>query len=129
MQKQKLYLTAEALHTFLTDGSDSLDTLIMCRSAEVELTTSDQSLYEAVGSIEDKGAINLSKLAKLLEVTKTRSYEEMFKRQRMVLTPERAEAIRAKVREGLATNARGDNPRGDNPTTDDQNNNQAGDTR
>jgi len=93
-QKQKSYLKAEAIYRFLLNLDDALDTLIMCRSSEVELVTTDQSIYEAIGAVEDKASINLNKLTKLLEVADILSFKESMKKQRKILTNERVSQIR-----------------------------------
>ena len=93
-QRQKSYLKEEAIYRFLLGLDDALDTLIMCKSSEVELVTTDQSIYEAIGAVEDKTKINLNKLTKLLEVAEVLSFKESMKKQRKILTNERASQIR-----------------------------------
>ena len=65
--KQKLYLKADAIFKYLT-GEDNLHTLITTQNTEVELITTDQSLYEALGSV-NRDEIDVNLLVKLLEVT------------------------------------------------------------
>ena len=88
MQIQKKYLKAEAIVKFF-NGDDVLDTEIMCNPSR-NLITTDQSLYEALGSFEDKSKIDLNRLVKLLEVVEVVSYTRTFKRPRKILTPQRA---------------------------------------
>ena len=68
-QKQTMYLTAEAIYKYLLGIDDTIETLILCRSSQINLITTDQSLYEALGSIKDRTMIDYNKLVKLLEVT------------------------------------------------------------
>ena len=76
-QKQTLYLTAEAIYRYLLGMDENLETLILCKSQTVNLITTDQSLYEAIGSVEDKNnTIDYNKLVKLFEVTTVKSFEE-----------------------------------------------------
>jgi hypothetical protein len=84
------------MHRFLTQQDDKLDTLIMCGGAR--LLTTDQSLYEALASIEDKSEINISKLTKLLEATDIVSHTNVTKKPRQELSPERAEEITKRAR-------------------------------
>jgi hypothetical protein len=56
--------------------------------------TTDQALYEALGSIEDRDTINFNKLIKLLEVTTIASFKTAMKKSRNILTHERADDIR-----------------------------------
>lgn len=92
--KQRMYLTAESIYKFLLEIDDEIDTLILCKSSEVNLMTTDQSVYEALGSIEDKSKINFNKMVKLFEVTQVVSYSTAMKKPRKLLTEERVEEIR-----------------------------------
>lgn len=92
--KQRTYLKAGSIYKFLLELDEELDTLILCKSSEVHLMTTDQSLYEAIGSIKDKSQINFNKLVKLLEVTEVVSYAQSMKRSRSILTEKRVEQIK-----------------------------------
>jgi hypothetical protein len=97
IQKQRMYLRAETIYQFLTDENDELDTLVMCQN-KVNLVTTDQSLYEALGSIDDKGKINFNKLVKLLEVTEVASFKQVMHKERKILKDERVNEVRDKAR-------------------------------
>jgi len=97
--KQRMYLTAESIYKFLLEMDDKLDTLVLCKSSEAHLITTDQSLYEAIGSIEDKSKINFSKLVKLIEVTEIASFAQSMKKPRKILTDKRVEDIRGLKKE------------------------------
>jgi hypothetical protein len=86
--KQAFYLTSEAMLKYFLGTSDQIDTLIMCKSSEVNISTTDQNLYEALGSIEDRDKFNPGKLVKLLEVV---SVEHAPKK---ILTHERVKELR-----------------------------------
>ncbi|AJF60896.1 TPA: hypothetical protein HA239_03355 [Candidatus Woesearchaeota archaeon] len=94
--KQKMYLKPEAILKYLM-GEEKLHTLITTQNTEVNLITTDQSLYEALGSVDDRSKINLNLLVKLLEVVKIVPHDEMAKEERKVLSPERAEELRKSV--------------------------------
>jgi hypothetical protein len=95
-QKQKLFLHAEAVYRFLLEKDENIDTLILCKNTMVDIITSDQALYEAIGSIEDKSKINFSKLVKLLEVVEIVSAKALGK-QRNILIDDRVNQIRGSV--------------------------------
>ncbi|MFH2021589.1 MAG: hypothetical protein ABIJ34_09350 [archaeon] len=95
--KQKMFINAEALLKYLK-GEDQLHTLITTQNHMVELVTTDQSIYEALASVEDRKEIDLNLLVKFLEVTKIVSYAESTKETRKILTPERAEELRRKTK-------------------------------
>lgn len=100
--KQRMYLTAESIYRFLLELDDKLDTLILCKSSEVNLVTTDQSLYEALGSIEDKSKINFNKLVKFMEVTELLPFLQTMKKPRQILTDKRVAEIRALKKEASA---------------------------
>jgi hypothetical protein len=94
-QKQnKKYLSASVIYRYLLGLDSEIDTLILCKSSYIKLLTSDQSIYEAVGAIENKQDINYHKLTKLLEVCEIRPFQEIMKAPRKILTEKRVEQIR-----------------------------------
>jgi hypothetical protein len=90
--KQKMYVKPEAILNYLL-GEEKLHTLITTQGSQVDLFTTDQNLYEALGSIEDRSKIDMNLLVKFLEVTKIRPHEEIAKEQRSVLTLDRVKVI------------------------------------
>jgi len=102
--KGSVYMSARDIYLFLTDKSEELDTLVMCYSSETEVFTTDQSLYEALGSIKSKNNLNYRKLIKLLEVTSIRPFEDFVQKERKILTDERINEIRAVIPEEKINN-------------------------
>lgn len=94
MQQQKMYLNAVTIHRFITKDDEKLDNLIICKPEGIDLITSDQSLYEALASIEDKTKVNLNKLVKLAEITAIKHFPDLTKKQRTIISHERADEIR-----------------------------------
>ena len=94
MQKQKLYLKAEAILKYFLGTSDKIDTLVMCRSNEIDLVTTDQDLYEALGSIKDYDNFNQRKLVKFLEVVEIGSLKRVKGKERTILTHAKVEESR-----------------------------------
>lgn len=86
--KQTYYLTSEAVLKYFLGTSENIDTLIMCKGTEVNLTTTDFNLYEALGSIEQRDNFNINKLIKFLEAVHIESGSKK------VLTHERVEELR-----------------------------------
>lgn len=95
--KQAYYLTSEAILKYFLGTSDNIDTLIMCKGTEVNITTTDLNLYEALGSIEKRDKFNVNKLIKFLEVVHV---EAGVKK---VLTHERVEELRTIAQGGTET--------------------------
>ncbi|MFC1801488.1 hypothetical protein ACFLZB_03410 [Nanoarchaeota archaeon] len=93
MQEQKMVLKAEAIYKYMIGISDKLDTLIMCKPENVCLVAYDQSLYEALGAIEEKGKINYHKMIKFLEVVDIHPFKEKVG-ERKILKDNRVEEIR-----------------------------------
>ena len=94
IQRQKFYLTAEKIYQYLNSKDEKVENLIFCKPDDVHLITSDQALYEALGSFEDRSKIDLNRLVKLLEVVEVNSFTFLMKKERHILKPERAEQIR-----------------------------------
>ena len=91
---QKLYLKAGAILKYFLGTSDKIDTLVMCRNNEVELVTTDQDLYEALGSINDYDKFNQRKLVKFLEVVEIGSLKRVKGKERTILTHAKVEELR-----------------------------------
>ena len=89
---KRIYLKAAIIHEYLR-GNDSLETLIFCNSDRIKFVTTDQSLYEAMGSLEDR-EINMNKLVKLMEVTEVMPFKILMQTDRKILTEERVNEIR-----------------------------------
>ncbi len=92
--KQQRYLTAEAILRYLLQTDDSIDTMIKCNPSGVRLVTTDQSLYEAFGSIKNYDDINLRNLVKFLEVVDIVSFREKMRKPRKILSEKRVEELR-----------------------------------
>jgi len=92
--KEKKFLNANLIFKYLSSENETLDTLVMCNPKEAYIYTFDQSLYEALGSFDDRSQINHNKLVKLLEVMEVLPYRTVMKTKRKVLTQERAEEIK-----------------------------------
>lgn len=96
---KKLFLKAELIYKYFT-GDEKIETLVMCKPNNLELTTTDQSLYEALGSIENKKKIDYNKLVKFLESVDIISFKHSLKKERKILMEERVKEIREYVRTG-----------------------------
>jgi hypothetical protein len=90
--KERYYLNAETIYNYMC-GDDELETAVMCKPEEIDLATSDQNLYEALGSIEDRDTISYHKLVKFLENVDVVSHRETLHTERSVLTHARAKEI------------------------------------
>ncbi len=94
IQKQKLYLKAGAILKYFLGTSDRIDTLVICRNNEIDLVTTDQDLYEALGSLKEYDNFNQRKLVKFLEVVEIGSLKRVKGMDRSILTHERVEELR-----------------------------------
>ena len=93
-----MFLMPEALLKYLP-GEDKLHTLITAKNTEVELITTDQCLYESLGSIKDRSEIDVNLLVKLLEVVTVKPHTEMMHEDRKILTEERVLELRKNIAE------------------------------
>ena len=89
-RKQRMFLSPEAILRYLISDNEKLDTLIMCKSSEIDLFTSDHNIYEAIASIKPYDSFKLNKLAKLLEVAGVVPHNKT----KEILKHERVEEIR-----------------------------------
>jgi len=94
MQKQKLYLKAGAILKYFLGTSNKIETIILCRNNEIDLVTTDQDLYEALGSLKDYDNFNQRKLVKFLEVVEIGSLKRVKGKERTILSHEKVEELR-----------------------------------
>ncbi|MCM2325184.1 MAG: hypothetical protein NDI94_01875 [Candidatus Woesearchaeota archaeon] len=88
-----MLIKPEAILRYLK-GEEKLHTLITTQNDMVQLITTDQYLYEALGSVENRNEIDMNLLVKFLEVTKIVPHEDMTKEARKILTHERVDELR-----------------------------------
>lgn len=94
-QKHKMILTTPAIYKYFCGISQKIDDIILCTPKDTLVTTTDQELYEALASIEDRSIIDVNKLVKFLEVVEIDASERIAGKPRTILTPDGAAAIRA----------------------------------
>lgn len=95
MEKQKsMFLKASAILKYLLGTDDEIETLIMCKPANVELVCYDQSLYEALGSLENQEEFNFRKLVKFLESVDVVSFKKNLQKDKPLLTDKRVSELR-----------------------------------
>ena len=108
---------AETIYNYLL-GKEEVETLIMCKPDGLDLVTTDQSLYEALGSVEDKSSLDYGKLVKFLESVDILSFKHSVKKPRTILKDERVGKIRQLAKNEGSLNIRSNhnenNRRGDN---------------
>ncbi len=92
--KQRIYLKSDTILRFLITDDDAAETLLICKSSEVDLVTTDFDLYEAIASIKSYDDFKLNKLGKLFEVVEVYSYREKMNKAKPVLTEQRVDEIR-----------------------------------
>ncbi|MFH1400347.1 MAG: hypothetical protein ABIH41_02410 [Nanoarchaeota archaeon] len=90
--KQKVFLKPSTIFKYLKGQDADLDSWIMTRE-DLDLSTSDQNLYEAVGSFEDRQKLDINRFVKFLERVNIHSHVQLFKEDRKVLTHERVDEI------------------------------------
>ncbi|MBW3003115.1 hypothetical protein KY328_04025 [Candidatus Woesearchaeota archaeon] len=96
MQKQRMMLKAEAILRYFLGTSDKVETLVMCKPNNVDLVCYDQSLYEAIGSLNPEEKQDaLRKLTKFLESVEVVSFREKTNNERIILKQERVDELRS----------------------------------
>jgi hypothetical protein len=90
-EKQKrMIIKPEAILRYLITEDDKMDTLIMCKGEQLNLITTDYSLYEAMGSVMQYDNFKLNKLVKFFQVVDIQSCG----RKKEILKEERVEELR-----------------------------------
>lgn len=97
MHKKEIFLDAETIFRFLSEIDDDLDTLVLCKPSNIKLIATDQGLYEALASVENRKNVNYNKIVKLFENVEILPYSYYFDKPRKAITLERAEEIRRKA--------------------------------
>lgn len=97
--QQKMFIKAEAILKYLLGTNEQIETLIICKPNDVQLFTYDQSLYEAIGSLDPEEKQCLQRLTKFLESVDILSYSRTFKHPRVILKQERVDELRKLVSE------------------------------
>ena len=92
--KQQYFLTAEALLKYFLGTSERIDTMITCRDPASVLTTTDNELYQAFGSLKNHDSVNRAKIAKFFETVDVFSYRDQKKAEKKILTHERVDELR-----------------------------------
>ncbi|MBI4739826.1 hypothetical protein HY772_09925 [Candidatus Woesearchaeota archaeon] len=88
-RRRNAFLNGATILRYLITDDEKLETAIICKQPDVEFTTTDQELYDALASVKPYDSFKLPKLVKLFEVSRVAGV--MHKR---VLTEEKLEALR-----------------------------------
>ena len=105
-QREKFFVKASTILKYLITDDDKTDTLITCKSNEVNLMTSDFEVHQTLACINEDDNFNLNKLKKFFEVVEISSYENYTKKQKPILKQEDVDKIRE---EALGNKAGGKN--------------------
>ncbi len=95
--RQQYFLTAEALLKYLLGTSESISTMIMCKTPDADLVTTDYELYQAFGSVKNYDDVTKARIVKLLESVDILSYRKEKSDEKKILTHERVEELRKKA--------------------------------
>ena len=87
-------LKASAILKYFLESDEEIDTLISCKTDDIELMCYDVSLYEALGSIKDYDEFNMRRLVKFIESVDIISFKKNVNPEKPVLTHERVEELR-----------------------------------
>ena len=100
-RQETVFVKPEILLRYLITDDDAVDTLITCKHVEYALVTSDNTVYQALGSISQYDDVRLNRLTKFFEVVDVFSAKEKTGKQKMILTQERVEEIRKLALSGV----------------------------
>jgi len=89
-----MVLQADKILKFLITDDDRLNTIIMCKTEEIEILATDYDIYTALASVREYDEFSLAKLKKLFEVTDIQSYKHQTGKDKPILTEEHMEKLR-----------------------------------
>ncbi len=92
--RQQYFLAAEALLRYLLGTSERISTMIMCKTLDTDLVTTDYELYQALGSVNNYDNVTKARLVKLLEAVDIVSHRKENGGEKRILTDERVEELR-----------------------------------
>jgi hypothetical protein len=92
-QKRNLLTAKQILEYFLKEDSE-IETSVLSSS---RLSTTDNALYEALGTIQENDNFNWRKIVKFLESVKVISYENVTGKCKPVLTQKRVDDLRKRI--------------------------------
>ena len=90
---QVCFLTAQAVLKYLLGSSEKIENMILCKSPDAEITTTDYEIYQALGSVKKYDGLMQAKLVKLLENVDVSSHKAQGS-EKKILTHERVEELR-----------------------------------
>ncbi len=90
----KAHLDSVSILKYFLGADDRLETLIMCKVDDTEITTTDFELYQALGSLKSYDSVQHARLVKFLENVDVLSYRLQTGNRKRVLTHEEVERLR-----------------------------------
>lgn len=102
--QETVFIKPEILLRYLITDDDAVDTLITCKHVEYDLVTSDNTVYQALGSITDYDNVRLNRLTKFFEVVDVFSAKEKTGKPKIILTQARVEELRKLALSGVVEN-------------------------
>lgn len=92
--KPAYFLAADAILKYLISNSERIETMILCKSPDTDLTTTDYEIYQALGSLKKYDGLMQAKLVKLFENVDVSSHRSVSGRDKEILTHGRVEELR-----------------------------------
>ncbi len=100
--KEVVFIKPEILLRYLITDDETVDTLITCKNTEYDIVTSDNTIYQALGSIQQYDNVKLNRLTKFFEVVEVFSAKEKTGKEKRLLTHERVEELRKLALSGVS---------------------------
>ena len=93
-QKKQVMLNAAAILKYLVGNDEKIETMIMCKDPHLSLATTDNEIYNALGSLKPYDSFKINRLTKFFENVDVRSFRQNTGSEKPVLTFERADELR-----------------------------------
>ena len=92
--RQQYFLAADALLKYFLGTSERISTMILCKTPDADLATTDYELYQAFGSVKNYDNETRARIVKLLENVDILSYRKEKNEEKKILTHERVAELR-----------------------------------
>ena len=93
-QKKQVMLDSAAILKYLMGNDEKIETMIMCKNPNISLATTDNEVYNALGSLRPYESFKINRLTKFFENVEVKSFKEITGNEKPILTFEKADALR-----------------------------------
>ena len=94
VRNNQIKLDSDVILKYLMGNDEKIETMIMCKNPNVDLTATDREVYDALGSLRPYDNFKINRLTKFFENVDVHSFRQNTGSEKPVLTFEKADALR-----------------------------------